>query len=145
MSELSGRDAAFELGTLMKILLFIALLAGITGTASARDPETVNVRVGQLKSADGGRLTVKFISVIEDSRCPIDAKCVWEGNARIKIEVSKGKASAKTIELNSGAKPESVTVYGYEIKFIDLSPHPGEMVKMVALPKMATLSVTRVR
>jgi hypothetical protein len=124
--------------------MFIAILS-LAGFASAREPETVKVRVGQSKNADAGRLTINFISVVEDSRCPINARCVWAGNAKIKIAVSKGKAAARTVELNSSLKPDSITIYGYEIKFVDLSPHPGENVKMVAMPKMATLSVKKVR
>mgnify|MGYP000900437959 CR=1 len=126
------------------IFLFITMF-GSVAFASAKESETVKVRVGEIKSAGGGRLAIKFVSVVEDSRCPIDARCVWAGNAKIKIAVSKGKMAAKTIELNSGLKPDSITIYGYEIKFVDLSPHPGENVRMAAFPKMATLSVKKTR
>ena len=126
------------------IFLFITMF-GSVAFASAKEPETVKVRVGEIKSAGGGRLAIKFVSVVEDSRCPIDARCVWAGNAKIKIAVSKGKMAAKTIELNSGLKPDSITIYGYEIKLVDLSPHPGENVRMAAFPKMATLSVKKTR
>ena len=125
------------------ISMFIVMLGFAMGV-SASVSETVKVRVGQTKGANGGKLNINFISVVEDSRCPVNANCVWAGNAKIKIAVSKGKAVAKTVELNSGLKPDSVTVYGYEIKFVDLSPHPGENVKMVAMPKQATLSVKKV-
>lgn len=130
----------------MKILtLMFITIFGLAALASAKEPETVKVRVGEMKNAAGGRLAIKLVSVVEDSRCPINAQCVWAGNAKIKIAVSKGKMAPKTIELNSGLKPDSIIIYGYEIKFVDLSPHPGENVKMVAFPKMATLSVKKVR
>ncbi len=36
--------------------------------------------------------TIKFMEVLEDSRCPKNTTCVWEGRARVLVEVSeKGK------------------------------------------------------
>lgn len=130
----------------MKVLtlVFIAIF-GLAGFAAAKEPEIVKVRVGQMKGVDSGRLFIKFISVVEDSRCPINARCVWAGNAKIKISVAKGKMAPKTFELNSLTKPTSIKIYGYEIEFVDLSPQPGENVKMVAFPKTATLAVKKVR
>lgn len=123
-------------------LVFIAILACGT-SVSAKDPETVRVRVGQTRSVDRRKLSIKFISIVEDSRCPINARCIWAGNAKIKLAVSKRKAGAKTfeIELNTGLKPDTLTVFGYEIKFVDLSPHPGET---NATPALATLSIKKI-
>ncbi|MEO6052364.1 MAG: hypothetical protein ABIP78_13685 [Pyrinomonadaceae bacterium] len=133
----------------MKIfILTIVAIFGITSVASTQRIETLTLRVGQERAADRGNIKVKFISVIEDSRCPINARCIWAGNAKIKIAVSKGRSAAKTYELNTGLDPHSINAYGYEIKFVDLTPYPGEGTKsdrvtMVSIPTMAKLSVIR--
>jgi hypothetical protein len=46
-------------------------------------------------------LTITFVSVVEDSRCPIDVRCTWEGNTRIVITLSKNKNKSASIELNT--------------------------------------------
>ena len=49
-----------------------------TGTSTARYGETANV----------GPLLVRPIALVEDSRCPINARCVWAGRLVIKAEVT---------------------------------------------------------
>lgn len=106
-------------------LCLIAIIASAT-FAPAKTPETVKVMVGKTKVTNAGKVTIKFLSVEEDSRCPINARCVWAGNARVKLAVSVGKAAARTIELNSGVEPRSIKADGYVFKFVELTPHPGE-------------------
>lgn len=47
--------------------------------------------VGELTRVAGTPFTVKFDRVFEDSRCPMNARCVWEGNAKIAIRVETAK------------------------------------------------------
>ena len=49
-----------------------------TGTTTARYGETANV----------GPLLVRPIALVEDSRCPINARCVWAGRLVITVEVT---------------------------------------------------------
>lgn len=127
-----------------RLLLFVVLFGIMSLTALAKDPETVNIRLGQTGLADKGKLSIKFVSILDDSRCPVGANCVWEGNAKVRLNVTKGK-SRKTIDLNTSLAPELMTIYGYTIKIADLKPRPGEMHKMIAQPKVVTLTITQAR
>ena len=49
-----------------------------TGTSTARYGETATV----------GPLLVRPIALVEDSRCPINARCVWAGRLVIEAEVT---------------------------------------------------------
>lgn len=128
---------------IMRIFLFtivaIVMLGGFFHT-EARTDETLRIHIGQQRSADHGKIKIKFISVLEDSRCPMNARCVWAGNAKIKIAVSKGRAS-KTVELNTGTEPLIVTVFGYKLTLEDLAPHKGEPKKPLSRSKTATITV----
>lgn len=48
--------------------------------------------IGLGKTADfeveGKKVSVTFIKVLEDSRCPKDVVCIWEGQARLQFSVS---------------------------------------------------------
>ncbi|HMS42577.1 MAG TPA: hypothetical protein PKE69_20275 [Pyrinomonadaceae bacterium] len=69
-----------------------------------------------------GKITLEFVSVLEDSRCPIDVDCVWAGSAKIQIKLSKGKATPQTFELNTGIAPQFIIFKGYRIEILELSP-----------------------
>lgn len=59
----------------------IALSACVT-TAQA-DSDSSNVRLGETAYVDGPR--VRPVAVLEDSRCPANAQCVWAGRVRLKM------------------------------------------------------------
>lgn len=106
-------------------------------------PETLTISEGSQKSADRGRLTIKFVSVLEDSRCPPDVTCVWAGNAKVKLAISKGKAAPSFVELNTGHDPTSVIFNGYEIKLVSLTHRVPEHLMISDKPQVVTLSVTK--
>lgn len=109
----------------------------------ARTAEKLEISEGNHKTADRGRVTVKFVSIIEDSRCPMNTTCVWAGNARIKLAVSKGKAAPKFIELNTNLDPKSAKVYGYEIKLESMTQKNPESMAMMDRPLVVTISVKK--
>ena len=127
-----------------KFTLFLAIMVLGSSSIFAKNAETVSVRLGQSRTADDGKISVKFLSIVEDSRCPMNARCVWAGNAKIKLTISKGK-SAKTVELNTGTGVKTVTVSGYKFQIAELLPWPGVPHTMVAKPEMVKLSVEKVR
>jgi len=62
--------------------------AGAAGTATARLGQTVRL----------GDVTVRPLAVIEDSRCPRDATCVWAGRLRLRAAIS-GLSGARELIL----------------------------------------------
>jgi len=98
-----------------KIFLFL-LSTLVFGTfLQAQTNQKITVQINRQKTFAKNKLTIKFVSLLEDSRCPTDAKCIQAGNAKIQIEARKGGAS-KTFELNTDAKPQAVSFAGYTIK-----------------------------
>ncbi len=78
--------------------------------------------------------TVKFIKVLEDSRCPKEVTCIWAGQARLLVEVSEKGKDSKEMELLLNGKTDNIlcSLEGYQLKGMSLSPYPisdneGEM------------------
>ena len=113
-----------------------------TFAAFAAKTENVTVEAGRSKTATTAKITVKFVSVEEDSRCPEGTQCIWAGNARVKITLAKGKKAAKTFMLNSTTQPNTITFEGYDITFVDLEPH-RTMSKVAVRSQQLTVSITR--
>jgi hypothetical protein len=106
------------------ILTAVTLLFGNVQTEAKTD-ETVKVTIGKSTKADRGRIKIQFLSVLEDSRCPRDATCIWSGNARIRIAVSKGSES-RIVELNTDLDPRVHRIFGYRVQLSDLNPRNGD-------------------
>ena len=127
-----------------KVFWALFLVARVAVSAFAQKGESVTLHIGQQKTAAHSRITVKFISVVEDSRCPVGVNCIWAGNARIKITVAKGKKVAKTFELNSSIAPQSISFEGYELKLLDLTAHPTQATNNIPPPASATISTRKI-
>jgi hypothetical protein len=72
--------------TLLTIALSLPLSACATTQQVARDDG--NARLGEATRA--GPLTVRPIKVVEDSRCPINARCVWAGRLIVRASIAEG-------------------------------------------------------
>ena len=125
------------------LILALAAFSILTGPVetSAHTQETVRVALGKSKDVDQGRIKIKFLSVVEDSRCPVNATCVWAGNAKIRISITKGKSGPEILELNTLTEPTVQAVYGYHFKIKDLHPQKGDGPPIVR--PMAVLTVER--
>jgi hypothetical protein len=82
------------------------------------------LKINQDATIEGEGLTVAFESVLEEGRCPEGLTCVWAGNAKIKIKLSKKAQKPGAVELNTGVKPKSSSFLNYEIKLVALNPRP---------------------
>lgn len=130
----------------MKIALILFLLLtnvfGAIQIAEAQTKQQQKIQVNNQKKFSQSKITVKFLSLIEDSRCAEGTKCVWAGNAQIKIEVSK-QGAKETFELNTNLKPKSVKFEGYTIELISLVPTPKENIRINRNGYVATFAVSK--
>ncbi|MFN6962701.1 MAG: hypothetical protein ACK4S4_02925 [Pyrinomonadaceae bacterium] len=134
----------------MKKYLFVLLVAAVAALGAAVDAnaatgrgQRVTVQIKRESKAAGG-LRIRFLELIEDSRCPVDTQCVWAGNAKIRIQVrGRRGAGVKIFEINSATVPTSVVYDGYEIRFVDLTPHPRSNIRIDPNGYRAVFEVVR--
>jgi len=73
-------------------------------------------------------ISIKFDSVINDSRCPTNVTCIWEGNAAMKYSFSKYNNSISFV-LNTNGGPNfkrDTVIFAYKIEFLNLYPYPED-------------------
>jgi hypothetical protein len=63
-------------------VLGILMLSGCATTAEPKS-DGINVALGQTANVGGPR--IKPVALLEDSRCPINARCIWVGRVRLKV------------------------------------------------------------
>jgi hypothetical protein len=132
-------------------LLFPALLViggfwfGDMGAIAQTKPNVITLERGETKTVSKGKLSIRFVEVVEDSRCPVNTQCIWAGNAKVKIKVAKGRAAFVAHELNSNGEPNVIKTGGYEIRFSDLKSGPGEEPSDAIVKPKLSLEVKRVK
>ena len=124
--------------------LILTLVFGIGSTVSAQRTQQVTVRVKQQTKIARGNLTIKFVELVEDSRCPKDANCVWAGNAKVTIRVTGRRGQSKTFDLNTNLPEKSARFDGYEITLGNVTPYPASNVRIDRNGYRASFTVVKI-
>jgi hypothetical protein len=124
------------------ILAFAVLFAACSSPTNPSELGVVTLAPGESGSARG--LTVKFLGVTSDSRCPGDATCITAGDATVAVETSSlGSRRAFELQLNNLAN-KSTTHGRYRISFDALAPYPfASRGNILPADYRATFRVTR--
>ena len=125
------------------LTLILTLVFGSVITANAKDDSPIKVRVGKQKKFSRSKINVKFMSLVEDSRCPEGVNCVWAGNAKIKVMISQGNGAGETFEMNTNLGAKGATFGGYAVNLTSLTPTPKENVRINKDSYTATFSIVR--
>jgi hypothetical protein len=122
--------------------LFVVLAAAAM-PVSAKQAQNVEVLINKEVAARGG-LKIMFVELVEDSRCPVDVDCVWAGNAKIKVRVTKNGKS-KVLELNTMGRAAVPSYAGYRFKLQGLSPELRSNVRINRNAYTASIEITKVK
>jgi hypothetical protein len=82
------------------------------------------LKVDQQAVIKAEQLKVKFISVVEDSRCPEGVTCIWAGRGRVALQLTLGNKKPDTLELSTDPAGQEKHSNGYYIKLVSLNPYP---------------------
>jgi hypothetical protein len=118
------------------------MIFGLATIVPAYKDETVTLRTGQQKRAGRGEIRIKFVSVVEDSRCPEKSACVWAGNAKIRAVVSD-RHGTKTVTMNTNTGNHGDQYGGWAINLVELSPKLDGRIKQSSY--RATFSISRLQ
>ena len=112
-----------------RCVLPIALLGlAACGTSSSDAPPAPlelgvegTLRVGASTAVKGEDITVRFVQVSEDSRCPRDTQCTWAGEVTLELEARIGNAAPVQRQVLEG---RSMLAEPYRITVIRVLPDP---------------------
>ncbi len=109
----------------------------------ARLDQEFEIKLGQEVWIKREGLKVSFNNVAEDSRCPTGVECIWAGNGKVVLKLSKVRKRTALMTLNTGVDPKQDDYRGYEIKLVNLNPYPKKDVKIKKREYVATMVVSR--
>lgn len=97
---------------------------------------------GEAASIENTSITVEFMRVSGDSRCPADAFCIQGGDALVEVRVRNGNAAE--YELHTGDQSRAAVTHGsFRIELVQLQPYPFSSRTIQPGEYRATLTVTR--
>ncbi len=125
------------------LLCWVLALAGcdrneVTGPSSPLNTD-FTLSPGQSMTVDD--IGVRFLRVLSDSRCPLNALCISSGDAVLTIAVST-TTDGRDYQLRANTM-KSVTHSGRTIHLVQLAPYPIAPVVTPLTDYLATFRVTR--
>ena len=64
--------------------------------------------------------TLEFVELVQDSRCPADAMCIWQGEAVLQFDLDGLRFKTHF----TGPDDEVTVVDGWAIQVLDVQPYP---------------------
>ena len=91
-------------------------------------------------------IDVKFLNVIDDSRCPSDVTCIWQGKSTIIVNVVKSGQNVGNFSLTSGLGYKNATVQildGYFLQLTKIEPYPKSGTTISLSDYLATFELSK--
>jgi hypothetical protein len=120
----------------MKRTMLCALLLALVACGEPTGPDAspdaafvpastdLTLEVGEEQSVGGSVVKVTFVRVVEDSRCPMDVVCVWEGNAVVELGIRAGTGPTFPMQINTTLEPRATEWNGARVTILELQPYP---------------------
>ena len=126
----------------MKALLLVAASVTLLGSSYAGIDESFSLAVGETASVEGTDLSLSFVAVTRDSRCPKDVSCIVAGEAVVVFAARVGGEETElTFKVPPGGKDEQA--FGrFTIAIVELEPETDSTKKIDASDYVATVIVT---
>ncbi len=134
------------------IVLVIAIVIGFLGVQNILDASGLsqtqtpvigvpfNVGVGSHVLIQNG-VEINVLG-IEDSRCPADVLCVWQGEAKISVNVTKDSQDLGNFVLSTLEEKSTQRFDSFTIKLVEVQPYPYSNKEIMLSDYVITLVVS---
>ena len=99
--------------------------------------------IGETAEIDSESLSIKFVEVIGDSRCPAGVECVWAGEAQCRLRFTYAGSLAEMVIVQPGGGASAKDYFiQYKIVF-KLEPYPQKGQQIAASDYKLLMTVTK--
>ena len=127
------------------VVLAACASGGVESPTAPAVNEEFTLRPGQTAAVSGTPLRITFESVRDDSRCPTDVTCIWEGDATVVLKVAvDAEENVREVHTNEGGeRSRKVPAGDFVISLERLDPQPRSTQPIEASAYRVTLRVAR--
>jgi uncharacterized repeat protein (TIGR01451 family) len=123
-----GRTDIFDVMVILEHVVETSEITecGISG-AEVQLGQNFRLKIGEAALVKSEKLRFRFLEVSEDSRCPLDVVCVWEGQATVVAGLTvEGKDPVEiSLTLRAGHDQLATEEVGeYAVNLVGLDPYP---------------------
>lgn len=134
----------------VSILIAIITLAACNGRQQSAKTNTeldtpFQLKIGQSAQINSEGLTIDFLEVTEDSRCPEDVQCIVAGQVSTLVSISKNGTVEGDYNLTIGSREEdavAITPGGLTIQLEAVAPYPNTTQPIEPADYIATFLVS---
>jgi hypothetical protein len=101
------------------------------------------LKVNHTASLESGTVKVKFLNVTSDSRCSTDVTCVWEGEAKIIVNIIKDGQDLGDFNLTSRTGQNNKAFDGHQIQITKIDPSPTSDKKIHLSDYVVTFTISK--
>ena len=108
--------------------------------------EQFQLTVNQTAFIESENMKITFSDVLEDSRCPSDVVCVWEGQISVLVSILQNEQPLGELMLTGRAGNEELAtegLEGYSIRLVLADPYPISTEIIELSDYVITLVVTK--
>ncbi len=121
----------------LPLLIIVNVICGCSGN-SRRDGQRhkseavqakldtpITLAFSKIASVEDEKILIEFADLTEDSRCPVNVICVWEGQVTVALNISIDGTESGAISLTSRAGHEKLAladINGYSIRLAKVEP-----------------------
>ena len=125
------------------LVMLVILSCSAAGDITASLGQEFTLPAGQKVVIEGEELTIKFVEVISDSRCPAGVECIQAGEAQCALRFTYVGSPADMVIVQPGG---DVTAKDYFIMYrisFKLEPYPQEGQQIAASDYKLVMTITR--
>jgi hypothetical protein len=108
------------------LIVVVASCATVDTAVVANPGAEFSLAVGNSATISGTDHRITFTRLMEDSRCPVDVQCVWAGDAKIELTVSRNGAPRDTRVISLTPPNNEAPVGDLKVRFVALAPTPRQ-------------------
>lgn len=97
-------------------------------------------------ASEPNNIDVKFLNVTDDSRCPSDVTCIWQGKTTVIVNVVKSGQNIGNFSLTSGLGDKNATVKildRYFLHITKIEPYPKSGTTISLSDYIATFELSK--
>ena len=146
LSKVAAVTAASLLMILLSLSAFSVSAHAQGTTVPAELDKPFKLKIGQQAAIDSEKITISLLNVTEDSRCPSDVVCIWEGQASIRVSAEVNGTDAGQFALTIGGNEKPSAAFGggrYLARLTSLEPYPVSTNQTKPEDYVATLTVSK--
>jgi hypothetical protein len=133
------------ISSILLVQLAMSGCQGAAGSLKASLDREFSLSAGQTAELTSERITLEFVGIQEDSRCPKGATCVWQGRVSSTVKVEDNGSTSTIVLSEPGLSSQPGNNVYKQYKFISrVLPYPELNKKITREDYRLFLTVTRV-